>query len=199
MIYLFSHDEDIKLFYQKNIFNDTVVKFIGLDFFVTINDISNEDIFILDIDEFESIEKIIEYSLVFSHKLNIIAITKEPYLSQGALLIKKGFKSYLGKDTDEKLVKIAISSVENGNVWLYPQLMNFIIKHISIEKENYASLNKLSEKEQEVALLVAKGFSNNEIANQLDVQIITIKKHISHIFSKLKVKDRLSLALQINK
>jgi len=60
------------------------------------------------------------------------------------------------------------------------------------------NLEQLTEKERKVAILVSNGLSNKEIANELGVQLVTIKKHIGHIFTKLDVKDRLSLALYIN-
>ena len=80
--------------------------------------------------------------------------------------------------------------------------MNYIIKNITVESEKQIDQKKLSilsSKELEVAKLVAKGDSNKDIAQQLDIQLVTVKKHIGNIFTKLKVKDRVSLAIFINK
>jgi DNA-binding NarL/FixJ family response regulator len=79
--------------------------------------------------------------------------------------------------------------------------MNYIIKHIQTNKEQNNSsdiMSKLSTKEQKVANLVADGLSNKDIAQKLDVQLVTVKKHIGSIFSKLNIKDRVSLALLVN-
>ena len=55
-------------------------------------------------------------------------------------------------------------------------------------------LNSLSSREHEVIGLVAGGFSNKEIARQLDVTEGTIKLHLNRIFRKLSVKNRTTLA-----
>ena len=201
MIYLYSNSSVIQSTFKNDILNNNLIQIIDLEYFKTVDTLTRQDVLILDIDEFNSLEKIIERFTTLPKLLKVIAIIQKPHLSHGAFLIKKGFKSYIGKDTKKEIINMAIESVLNGNVWLYPQLMNYIIKHISIDTEEYTSseiLEKLSEKEQEVALLVADGLSNKEIALSLNVQLVTIKKHISHIFSKLEIKDRLSLALLIN-
>ena len=179
---------------------DLNIKKVELDFFN--NSIFNNDILLLDADIFDSFDSLIEYYNSLSKKLNVIAFVGKPILSEGALLIKKGFKSYIGKDTKEEIFLTALDSVKNGNVWLYPQLMNFIIKHVNLQNQETQSLeifDKISQKEKEVAILVSEGFSNKEIADKLEVQLVTVKKHIGHIFTKLDVKDRLSLALLVNK
>ena len=122
-------------------------------------------------------------------------------MAQGAFLIKKGIKSYLGKDTQDIVMQDAINTVQNGNVWLYPELMNYIIKHIEIDQEDTTQsnlLDRLTPKEQQIASFVANGLSNKDIAKELDIQLVTVKKHIGHIFEKLDIKDRLSLALIVN-
>lgn len=56
----------------------------------------------------------------------------------------------------------------------------------------------LTVREQEVAMAVAKGASNKEIARQLDITERTVKAHVGAILDKLKVRDRLQLSLCIN-
>ena len=137
-----------------------------------------------------------------SNLLNIIALVEVPRLAHGTLMVKKGCKSYIGKKTSKIIVKEVLKTVQEGNVWLYPELMNYIIKNITVDTEKQIDKKKLSvlsSKELEVAQLVAKGDSNKEISKQLDIQLVTVKKHIGNIFTKLKVKDRVSLAIFINK
>lgn len=197
MIYLFSDSSNV-----NSILNKGQYTLVDHDYFDFDSKIESEDILILDIDNFDSLEKIMYSFMKLPKTLKVIAFVKEPKLSHGAFLIKKGFKSYIGKDTAKQIIQVVIDSVSNGNVWLYPQLMNFIIQHINLENEENNSsefFDKLSKKEQEVATLVSTGLSNKEIAKTLEVQLVTVKKHISHIFTKLNIRDRLSLALLINK
>ena len=122
-------------------------------------------------------------------------------LAHGAIFIKNGFKSYLGKKTSKIIIDQAIKTVIDGNIWIYPQLMNFIIQNIHIDKKEKSSsevLDNLSQKEQNVANLVAQGYPNKDIAQDLGIQLVTVKKHISSIFIKLNIKDRVALAILIN-
>jgi len=63
------------------------------------------------------------------------------------------------------------------------------------------NINLLTPKEKEVLSLLAKGANNQEIANELCVQDVTIKTHLNSIFKKLKVSNRTQavlLAMEIN-
>ena len=65
---------------------------------------------------------------------------------------------------------------------------------LSIDKVNDIAISPLSSKEFEILIFVAKGFSNSQIASNLDISINTIKWHTQNIFSKLGVKNRTSAA-----
>lgn len=56
----------------------------------------------------------------------------------------------------------------------------------------------LSGREITVAQLVGQGASNKEVARQLDIAERTVKAHLTAIFEKLQVRDRLQLSLRIN-
>lgn len=58
-------------------------------------------------------------------------------------------------------------------------------------------LNLLTERERGVALAVARGATNKEVARQLDITERTVKAHLSAIFKKLSVRDRLQLILKL--
>jgi DNA-binding NarL/FixJ family response regulator len=56
----------------------------------------------------------------------------------------------------------------------------------------------LTPREQDAAVLLAKGDSNKEIARQLDITERTVKAHVGAMLEKLGVRDRLQLSLIIN-
>lgn len=202
MLYLITKSQAIEEIFTEELKNTNSCKKVENDFFTFYDEVNKNDILIVDIDEFDTLEKLMYHFIKLPKVLKVIAITQNPKLVDGAFLIKKGFKSYIGTNTNKTIIDIAIESVLSGNVWLYPQLMNFIIEHISLENENVVEpdiFQTLSQKEQEVAKLVANGLSNKEIAEKLEVQLVTVKKHIGNIFTKLNVKDRLSLALLVHK
>lgn len=201
MLYVCSDYGSVNSYWEKEFDLQYKVKLINYDD-VKNSSIGLDDILILDIDFFNTNEDLIAFINDIPKTTKIIALIESPKLAHGAYIIKLGFKSYLGKKTSKVLIKQALNSVLSSNVWLYPELMNFIIKHIHVEQiENTTSeiFEKLSSKEVEVAKLVADGLSNKEIAKILDIQLVTVKKHMGSIFSKLNIKDRVSLAIMIKK
>lgn len=200
MIFIYTEQQNINSYWVDEFSDDFGVKSIHSISELNLNHITNKDIFVVDLDDFETIEKSIEYIENISSKINTIALVDTPKLAHGTLMIKKGCKSYIGKRTSKIILMDVIKTVMESNVWLYPELMNYIIKNITVDTKNKEKkdFSMLSAKELEVANLVALGNSNKEIAEQLNIQLVTVKKHIGHIFEKLKVKDRVALAICIN-
>lgn len=202
MIYICSKLDSINDYWKNEFGLKFDVDSVEDNFFDFEREYTSDDLVILDLEQFSTVDSALSFFNNIPKTLKVIALVDEPKLAHGAYMIKKGFKSYLGKKTNKLIVTQVIQTVIDGNVWLYPELMNYIIKHISINSDvNISSdaLEKLSAKEQNVANLVADGMSNKDIALKLNVQLVTIKKHISSIFSKLNIKDRVSLAILINK
>jgi DNA-binding NarL/FixJ family response regulator len=163
--------------------------------------IGDDDILIVSLDMFKNTNHTFAFIKSLPISLKIIALKEKPNLAEGTYLVKKGVKSYFYSYMKEKTIKEVIQIVKDGNTWVYPQLMTYIIRQVnpvSVNK-NENILEKLTSKEQEVALLVASGNSNAKIAQTLKVALITVKKHVSHIFEKLDIKDRVSLSIMINK
>lgn len=106
---------------------------------------------------------------------------------------------YIGKEQ----IQLVLSVVEAGEIWGGKDFIQQLIEQNAqgYQSSSYAgdSLESLSDRERSVALFVAQGFSNKRIATELDVTERTIKAHLTAIFKKLEVRDRLSLALMIQK
>jgi DNA-binding NarL/FixJ family response regulator len=95
--------------------------------------------------------------------------------------------------------------VENGGLWVGQSLLLRLVggasRALAAKAErpprvDWATL--LSEREVQVARLVAGGASNREVAEQLSITERTVKAHMSAIFEKLGLRDRLQLSLHIN-
>ena len=94
----------------------------------------------------------------------------------------------------------AISTIENDAVWLYPEMMQELILHGSnAVVSNNDVLEALSTRERDVAKELEKGMSNKEIASALGITERTVKAHLTSIYDKLKVSDRLALAMLLRK
>jgi two-component system, NarL family, nitrate/nitrite response regulator NarL len=94
--------------------------------------------------------------------------------------------------------------ISHGGVWLGQDLLKRIIEVSTSLAGNQAQqvnqhLKALTKREKEVAIEAAKGLSNKEIARILNITERTVKAHLSSTFERLGAKDRLHLALMLNK
>lgn len=129
-------------------------------------------------------------TMVFSHK---------PNYTQGSIFLKFGIKAYGNTHMAPIHLQEALKVVKNGDIWLYPDFIQTMIQTLSSQKTSlhvrHDLLEKLSHKEREVALLIKEGLSNKEIATREGTTERTVKAHLSSIYEKIGVKDRLALAL----
>ncbi len=95
--------------------------------------------------------------------------------------------------------------IGNGGLWVGQSLLSRVMGGSAriLERQREAPpvddwSARLSEREIEVARRVASAASNKEIARQLDISERTVKAHLTSIFDKLGLRDRLQLSLRIN-
>ncbi|GCL73253.1 response regulator transcription factor [Paenibacillus sp. JMULE4] len=107
--------------------------------------------------------------------------------------IQAGASGYILKSAPHEELLAAIQSVAEGNAYLYPsatkRLMGEYLERLK-QGENTGPFDTLSEREKEVLALVAKGYSNKEIADQLIISVKTVETHKSNVMEKLKLKTR---------
>lgn len=107
--------------------------------------------------------------------------------------IHVGASGYILKSAPHEELLTAIRSVAAGNAYLYPtatkRLMNEYIERLK-QGENTDTFESLSDREKEVLALIAKGFSNKEIAEQLIISVKTVESHKSNVMEKLGLKTR---------
>lgn len=110
--------------------------------------------------------------------------------------IQAGADGYCLKDTEPENLIIAIQCVLNGNKNIDPKVANHLFEHVSSgESPELKALKKLTKREKEVLIEIAKGKNNSEIAETLYVSVKTVKTHITNLFAKLPVTDRTQAAL----
>jgi len=106
--------------------------------------------------------------------------------------LRAGASGFLLKDTPADQLVAAIRAAAAGDALLAPSVTRRMI-------DNFArrpvigipgGLDALTERETEVLRLMARGYSNAEIADELDVGEATIKTHVARVLSKLGVRDR---------
>lgn len=130
---------------------------------------------------------------------NTVVLEKTPEITVGKSLISRGVKAYGNSKMSNVNFSQMIQVVSNEKVWTYPQLTASLAKSATapLISDDASELvnNRLSPKELEVIYLVLEGLTNDTIALKLDITTRTVKAHVSSIFSKLHVSDRISLVL----
>lgn len=116
-------------------------------------------------------------------------------LAQGAC----GYVHYLAVPQVLKQIEQVIAA---GGLWLGAALMRQIVAAsatlIQPSVTNSLQISLLSGREKAVAELVVAGKSNKEVARELAITERTVKAHLSAVFEKLKVRDRLQLVLLLS-
>ncbi|MDR7087396.1 DNA-binding NarL/FixJ family response regulator [Aeromicrobium panaciterrae] len=112
-----------------------------------------------------------------------------------------GAHGFLLKDTPPADIVAAIGKVVDGEPMLSPTITAQLIRQVTEaapdERSDEALVlaDSLTAREREVAIAVGQGSSNAEIAADLHMSIATVKAHISHIFTKLDVTNRVQVAI----
>ncbi len=109
--------------------------------------------------------------------------------------IKAGALGYLLKDSSPQELLQAIRDVNRGESSLHPAIARKLIQELSGPSDLPPAEEPLTEREVEVLGLVAKGLSNQEIAEKLVISERTARTHMSNILGKLHLANRTQAAL----
>jgi NarL family two-component system response regulator LiaR len=117
--------------------------------------------------------------------------------------IKAGAMGYLLKDSESEDLVRAIHQVYRGESSLHPQIARKLLQELSSppqppptpEPVSGPTVDPLTEREVQVLQLLARGLSNQEIADQLVIVEGTVRAHVSNILSKLHLVSRTQATL----
>ena len=109
-------------------------------------------------------------------------------------LISLGAAGYLSKNTTREELITAIQTVNAGQFYVDPTMMDLIVMPRFNPKESTTPIAELSERELQVLLMVARGMEVNEIAEKLFLSAKTINGYRTNILKKLGVKTDVEAA-----
>jgi DNA-binding NarL/FixJ family response regulator len=115
--------------------------------------------------------------------------------------LQAGASGFLLKDTPPPDIVRAITLVAAGEAMLSPTVTRRLLAHLADpaltgrRTRARALIGGLSEREREVAVAIAEGRSNAEIAAQLYLSVATVKAHVSRLLDKLGLTNRVQIAL----
>jgi DNA-binding NarL/FixJ family response regulator len=133
----------------------------------------------------------------------LLVFADKPDDIEGLLLLRQGIYGYCNTYMAATLLARAVKAAREGEVWVGWDLMQRLIRGIAPEasetrESNLVQLESLTDREQEIAHYVAQGASNKRIASSLGITERTVKAHLSTVYKKIGVNDRLQLALLVN-
>lgn len=135
----------------------------------------------------------------------VVLLSDEPDEAQVLQALALGAAGCCNSRSAPAVLRQVAVVVSNGGLWVGQSLLRQLVGATSrrlgqlpgnAENDDWVEL--LSEREVQVARLVANGASNKEIADRLAITERTVKAHLTAIFEKLGLRDRLQLSLRVN-
>ena len=113
--------------------------------------------------------------------------------------LRAGAAGFILKDASPEELVHAVRVVAAGESLLAPsvtrRLLEHVVSRLPAPNARPPELDELTPREDEILLLIARGRSNAEIAGELFLSGLTVKTHVSHILTKLGLRDRVQLVI----
>jgi DNA-binding NarL/FixJ family response regulator len=135
--------------------------------------------------------------------MRIVAARSNPKDIEAITALDVGCAAYCHAFSDAHTLAQITQVIEAGHVWIGKSLMQRLIQtagsagaFIPAPTTDWAE--GLTQREREVSVLAANGASNQAIAEDCGISERTVKAHLSAVFGKLNITDRLQLALRVH-
>jgi len=113
--------------------------------------------------------------------------------------LKHGARGYFDSTLPMSKLDVALQGVLHGEVWVERHVISGLIDELThipeIDQQKRQAITSLSPKELETAKLISHGATNKIIAKKMAITERTVKSHLTTIFHKMDIPDRLSLAI----
>ncbi|MBC7278691.1 response regulator transcription factor [Nocardioides sp.] len=112
--------------------------------------------------------------------------------------LKAGARGFLLKDAGPELLVQAIHAAANGDALISPNITRRLLTTLAgLERASPPTqpIEPLTEREEEVLLTVARGRTNAEIAEELNITLSTVKSHVAALMNKLGARNRVEVAM----
>ncbi len=133
-----------------------------------------------------------------SPQLRLVVMSMRPHSEEGLQALEIGAQGYCHALAARAMLREVALVVSHGGLWLGPELMQRAVQAVTRMPRTPALADPwsgLTARESAVARCVSEGAANREIASRLGITQRTVKAHLSAMFEKLGVRDRLQLAL----
>ena len=134
----------------------------------------------------------------------LIVLSDRPGEDEALAALGAGASGYCNGHAAPEVLRQVATVVANGGLWVGQSLLQRLLAGTARllpppeSQTAPAWQEKLTERELQVARLIAQGASNKEIARQLDITERTVKAHVAALLEKCSARDRLQLSLIFN-
>lgn len=141
-----------------------------------------------------------------AHGAKVIVLVNAESPERAKYWLEQGALGYIHYGAAAEILLSVAQVVSLNGIWMGADLLRAIVQATHQQKPALTSnqltafqLSRLSQRELDVATLVSRGLTNKEIARDMDISERTVKAHLSSVFEKLQLRDRLQLALVMPK
>lgn len=140
----------------------------------------------------------------FGIDVPIAVMSRIPSPVEAVKALQQGAKAYLNAHALPVVLQRVHDTVSSGAVWLGADLVDFLSAALHVDASTTPSessqswRSQLTDREAQVAEMIGRGLSNKLVARQMKITERTVKGHLTSIFTKLNVTDRLMLALIVS-
>ena len=163
---------------------------------------ANPDIILLDLDlnGESAVDVMVDLPRLSSAQVLVLTGVRDPVIHQAAIM--RGARGVVGKEESAEVLLLAIERVHAGEVWINRQMMGKVLSAISSGAATEANRNpetaridSLTPREREIVRVVVKnrGAKSLEIAESMHISEHTLRNHLTVIYDKLNVRNRLDL------
>ncbi|TMA48804.1 MAG: response regulator transcription factor [Deltaproteobacteria bacterium] len=132
--------------------------------------------------------------------MQVLVLTASDEKEEHVRAFRLGAKGVVLKDSARQTLMQAIHTVRAGQVWVDARMTGTLVEELAQLGPDSAAVsardeNGLTEREREIVKLVATGQKNREVGATLSISERTVKTHLTNIFQKLGVRDRVGLVM----
>ena len=132
-------------------------------------------------------------------RILILTGTQNPEVYQRA--VRLGAMGLVNKETAAEVLLKAIEKINAGEVWFDRMVMGDVLTEMTRGRDGKkadpeaAKITKLTDREREIIVFIAEGLKNKQIAERMFISETTVRHHLTSVFNKLSVADRLELMI----